>query len=122
MSLRARAAFPWPSKARAAHEGPLLAAGEQVERRRPFGGGERLHALAVGLPVAGALVVHALDEVVAQQQERHDGAGAGTQARGKVVLVEDLDQRLPVADRLQDLRIQPPTDSLLRPGWATAAP
>jgi hypothetical protein len=45
--------------------GGLVAGGEEVEGVGPFVGWDVLDALSFGLPVAGALAVDALDEVVA---------------------------------------------------------
>src|SRR5262249_10067457 len=50
------------------NEGILALSSEQVECGGPLLGREHLHSLAVRLPVAGGLVIDALDEVVAHDE------------------------------------------------------
>jgi Metallo-beta-lactamase superfamily len=86
---------------RAADEGPLLAAGEEIQRCRPLRGRHDLDSLAIRLPVAGSLMDHSLDEVVPDDEEGHHRNGMGTERRGQPVLLYQLGERSTVTDPLQ---------------------
>src|SRR5262249_9382858 len=72
------------------NESVLALPSEQVERRRPLGGREHLHAFTVRLPVAGGLVIDALDEVVAHDEVGQDGLGVLAQRGRQDVVVKDF--------------------------------
>ena len=72
--------------------GELLipAPGQQVECGGALGGGRRLESLPVRLPVAGALVVEPLGEVVADDQVGNDRRGVVTEHRREAGLRQDV--------------------------------
>lgn len=83
-------------------EGVVAAAAEQVKRGYPVGRGDVLDTLTAGFPVAGALVMDALDEVVADDEIWQDGRRLVAQERGEVVEVENFRQGPPVPDGSHD--------------------
>ncbi len=89
--------------------GELLipAPGQQVECGGALGGGRRLESLPVRLPVAGALVVEPLGEVVADDQVGNDRRGVVTEHRREAGLRQDVREGAAVSDAVQDLAVQP---------------
>ena len=82
----------------APHEGALALARQEIQRGRPLLWRQDLHALTVRLPVAGPLVMDALDEVVAHDEIRNDRARMLAQRGRQDVLMQDLDQGPAFAD------------------------
>src|SRR6266567_6437959 len=75
---------------RGGDEGVRLSPGEQVERSRCFFLAARVKSLSVWLPVSGALVIEPGDEVITDDQVRHDRGGVILQQGGQVAKVQDV--------------------------------
>src|SRR5260370_16289740 len=67
-----------------------LAPGQEVEGCRCFFRAPRVKALAVWLPVSGALVVEPFDEVIAADQVRDDRGGVIPQQGWQITTVQDV--------------------------------
>src|SRR5271156_1616134 len=71
-------------------EGVRLFPGEQVQSRRCFFGAARVKSLSVWLPVSGALVVEPGDEVITDDQVRHDRGGGIPQQGWQGTKLQDV--------------------------------
>src|SRR6266566_8962615 len=74
-------------------ESVRLFPGEQVQSRRCFFRAPRVKSLSVWLPVSSALVIEPGDEVITNDQVRHDRGGVILQQGGQVAKVQDVRQR-----------------------------